>query len=141
MAIYFKQEGVKRPAISSRKLAAWLTGVTHQYAKKLGSLNYIFCDDEYLLAINKQYLNHDYYTDIITFDYSEGNKVSGDLFISIDRVKENAILFKVSYEDELFRVLVHGLLHLIGFTDKSAESKKVMRALEDEFILIYKNSL
>lgn len=140
MAIFFKQEGVKRPAISARKLSVWLTGVTHRYGKEVGSLTYIFCDDHYLLAINKQYLKHDYYTDIITFDYSEGDNVSGDLFISIDRVKENSVLFQVSFDDELIRVLVHGLLHLIGFTDKSADSKKEMRALEDEFMLIYKNS-
>ena len=100
-------------------------------------LNYIFCNDKYLLDINTRYLNHDFYTDVITFDYCLGNNISGDIFISIERVKENSILYNVAFEEELLRVIVHGLLHLLGFMDKSKEEKKLMRDLEDSCILMF----
>ncbi|MEP2056656.1 MAG: rRNA maturation RNase YbeY [Maribacter litoralis] len=100
-------------------------------------LNYIFCDDEYLLKINQDYLQHDYLTDIITFDYVSGKNVSGDLYISIDRVKENAEEFKVSFENELKRVMVHGVLHLMGYSDKSETATAEMRAKEEEKIKLF----
>tara|TARA_R110000868_G_scaffold180489_1_gene421110 strand:+ start:193 stop:612 length:420 start_codon:yes stop_codon:yes gene_type:complete len=115
----------------------WLSRVVDSEEKELGDLNYIFCDDEYLLAINKQYLDHDTYTDIITFDYCNGLNVSGDIFISIERVEENAQEYKVSFEEELLRVMVHGVLHLLGFKDKSEKDAAVMRNKENEKIRLF----
>ena len=102
--------------------------------KKLGEINYIFCDDDYLLEKNQTYLNHDTYTDIITFDYSEENSVSGDIFISIERLKENARKFAVPFDTELRRVMIHGVLHLIGYKDESDKEKKLMREKEDFYL-------
>jgi probable rRNA maturation factor len=109
----------------------WLSKVVESYKSEVGDLSFQFCSDDYLLDMNKEYLDHDYYTDIITFDYSTNNKISGDIFISYDRVKENAISFGngITY-DELCRVVVHGVLHLLGFKDKSDEDKKRMREEE-----------
>lgn len=102
--------------------------------RKLGIVSLIFCSDNYLLDINKNYLNHNYYTDIITFNYVEDKVISGDLFISIDRVKENAIEFDTIFENELYRVIFHGILHLIGYNDKTREAKRVMREKEDLYL-------
>ncbi len=102
--------------------------------KNEGELNLVFCSDDYLLEINKKHLNHDYYTDIITFDYSIGNKISGDLLISVDRVKENAKNFSVSFSQELNRVVIHGVLHLCGYKDKTEDEKKQMRNLENKYL-------
>jgi probable rRNA maturation factor len=109
----------------------WLSKVVESYKSEVGDLSFQFCSDDYLLNMNKEYLDHDYYTDVITFDYSTNNKISGDIFISYDRVKENAISFGngITY-DELCRVVVHGVLHLLGFKDKSDEDKKRMREEE-----------
>ncbi|HPW97143.1 MAG TPA: rRNA maturation RNase YbeY [Flavobacterium sp.] len=115
----------------------WIENVINSENKILGEVNYIFCDDDYLLEINKQYLNHDYFTDIISFDYTEGNLISGDIFISIDRVKENANDFKVSFEDELKRVIIHGILHYCGYKDKSLADEKMMRSKEEEKIKMF----
>jgi rRNA maturation RNase YbeY len=112
--------------------ASWLSNVILSENKKEGEINYIFCDDEYLHKINLEYLNHDTLTDIISFDYSMGNELNGDIFVSIERVKDNANDFKVSFEDELRRVLVHGLLHYCGYKDKSIEDESMMRSKEDE---------
>ena len=101
---------------------------------KLGELSVIFCSDEFLLDMNKEYLNHDYYTDIITFDYVEGNIISGDLFVSLDRVKENAEMYNSRMLRELYRVVFHGTLHLCGYKDKTDEEQKVMRAKEDYYL-------
>lgn len=101
---------------------------------KLGIVSLIFCSDNYLLDINKNYLNHNYYTDIITFNYVEDKIISGDLFISIDRVKENAIEFDTIFENELYRVIFHGILHLIGYNDKTREEKEIMREKEDLYL-------
>ena len=117
--------------------ASWLTKVIESENKKLGEINYIFCDDEYLLEINKQYLNHDYYTDIISFDYTENEVVSGDIFISIDRVKENASDYGVSFDNELKRVIIHGILHFCGYKDKSQEEERMMRLKEEEKINLF----
>ncbi|WP_412476863.1 rRNA maturation RNase YbeY [Flavobacterium sp. TBRC 19031] len=112
--------------------AAWLTEVIKSEIKNEGEINYIFCDDDYLLEINKQYLDHDTLTDIISFDYSVGNELHGDIFISIERVKDNAADFNVSFEDELKRVMVHGVLHYCGYKDKSDGDEQLMRVKEEE---------
>jgi rRNA maturation RNase YbeY len=112
--------------------ASWLSNVIVSEDKKEGEINYIFCDDEFLHKINLEYLNHDTLTDIISFDYSMGNELNGDIFVSIERVKDNANDFEVSFENELKRVLVHGLLHYCGYKDKSVEDEALMRSKEDE---------
>lgn len=116
---------------------SWLSRVIASEGKKEGEINYIFCDDDYLVEINQQYLNHDTLTDIISFDYSIGNELHGDIFISVERVLENALDFAVSFEDELKRVLVHGVLHYCGYKDKSEEDEQLMRAKEDEKIRLF----
>lgn len=115
----------------------WLDKVVESENKKIGDINYIFCNDEYLHEINLKYLNHDTYTDIISFDYSEANKVSGDIFISTERVKENALKYQVNFEKELQRVLVHGILHFIGFKDHTECEKVLMREKEEEKIKMF----
>ena len=110
----------------------WIKKIVKQEGKTTGNISYFFCTDLYLLTINRQFLQHDFFTDIITFDYSEKTKVEGELFISIDRVKENAHSFKQPFEKELMRTIIHGILHLCGYTDKTAADKKTMRAKEDE---------
>jgi rRNA maturation RNase YbeY len=111
--------------------------VIQSESKKEGDINYVFCDDDYLVGINLQYLNHNTLTDIISFDYSVGNELHGDVFISIQRVRENAIEFDVAFEEELKRVMVHGVLHYCGYKDKSAEDEKIMRQKEDEKIKLF----
>ena len=110
----------------------WISKVILSESKKEGDINYIFCDDEYILEINKQYLDHDYYTDIISFDYSVGNELNGDIFVSIERVKENATDFNATFDNELKRVIIHGILHYCGYKDKSEEDEALMRSKEDE---------
>lgn len=117
-------------------LKQWIKTIVENNKKEVGEISYIFCSDEQLLEINKEFLNHDYYTDIITFDYSETDVVSGDLFISIERIKDNAKTLKTSYQEELHRVIIHGVLHLLGYKDKTEEESKNMRKLEDECLLI-----
>lgn len=112
----------------------WLKLVAQAEGKALGAVNIIFCDDAYILEINRKYLKHNYYTDIITFDYCEGDTLSGDLFISIDTVRSNAEYYKAEFGDELDRVMVHGLLHLIGYDDHSEEEQKTMREKEDYYL-------
>jgi rRNA maturation RNase YbeY len=112
--------------------ADWLSKVIISELKNEGEINYIFCDDDYLLDINQQYLNHDTLTDIISFDYSIGNELHGDIFISIERVRENASDFNVTFEDELKRVMVHGILHYCGYKDKSEQDEELMRDKEEE---------
>lgn len=117
----------------------WLKLVAESEICRLGDINIIFCSDPYILNINIQYLGHDYFTDIITFDYREGNVISGDLFISVDSVKENAVYYGAEFQEELHRVIVHGLLHLLGYDDHTDEEKKVMRAKEDYYLDIRKS--
>lgn len=112
----------------------WLKFVAGSEMKKLGNINIIFCSDNYILDVNMKYLQHDYFTDIITFDYCEDDFLSGDLFISIDSVKENAIYYGAEFEDELNRVIVHGILHLIGFDDHTEEQSREMRYKEDYYL-------
>lgn len=115
----------------------WISRVIISENKKEGDINYIFCDDEYLLEINQQYLDHDTLTDIISFDYSVGNELHGDIFISVERVRENAVDFNVSFEEELLRVLVHGVLHYCGYKDKSESDELLMRQKENEKIQLF----
>jgi len=117
--------------------ADWLSNVIASENKSEGEINYIFCDDKYLLEINQQYLDHDTLTDIISFDYSVGNELHGDIFISVERVVENAADFDVSFEEELKRVLVHGVLHYCGYTDKSDDDEKLMRQKEEEKMKLF----
>ena len=116
----------------------WLRMVAESEVKRLGDINIIFCSDNYILDVNMKYLQHDYFTDIITFDYCEGNVLNGDLFISIDTVRDNAQFYGTEFEDELNRVMVHGLLHLIGYDDHNEEDIKVMRSKEDYYLSLKK---
>ncbi len=117
--------------------SGWLSRVIQSESKSEGDINYIFCDDDFLLRINQQFLNHDTLTDIISFDYSVGNELHGDVFISIQRIRENAAEFEVTFEEELKRVMVHGLLHYCGYKDKSEKDKRKMRLKEDEKIKLF----
>lgn len=112
----------------------WLKNVAAEEGRKTGEIAVIFCSDEYLLDINRQFLNHDYYTDIITFDYCEGEVLNGDLLISVDSVRDNAVHYGASFDEELHRVIVHGLLHLIGYDDHSEEERKTMREKENYYL-------
>ncbi len=114
----------------------WLSDVANKEDKKLGELNIVFCSDDYLLQMNQEHLGHDYYTDIITFDYVEGSVLSGDLFISVDRVKDNAASFEVEIKQELLRVVVHGFLHLAGYRDKTEVEEIEMRSKENTYLKI-----
>ena len=125
---------------SKRLTSQWLKLVAQAESKKLGAVSVIFCSDNYLLDVNKKYLNHDYFTDIITFDYCEGDLISGDLFISIDSVKDNSEFYKSCFEDELSRVIVHGVLHLIGYDDHTESDVAMMRSKED-FYLNFRDTL
>ena len=117
-------------------ITKWLKDAISTEDKELGEINYIFCHDQYLLKKNQEYLQHDTFTDIITFDYTEENRLSADIFISIERVKENAINFAVPFETELRRVIIHGLLHLVGYKDKSEEDAETMRSKENFYLSI-----
>ena len=117
-------------------ITKWLKDAISTEDKELGEINYIFCDDQYLLKKNQEYLQHDTFTDIITFDYTEKNRLSADIFISIERVKENAINFAVPFETELRRVIIHGVLHLMGYKDKSEEDAETMRSKENFYLSI-----
>ncbi len=120
--------------LNNELIINWLTRVSSSENKVCGPISIIFCSDDYLLSVNNEYLDHDFFTDIITFDYSSNSEISGDLFISIDRVKENAITFNVAFIQELYRVLVHGVLHLCGYGDKSPEEELIMRSKEDFYL-------
>lgn len=126
----FKLDGKSR-------FSKWLSHSIVSEGKKEGEINFIFCDDDYLVEINQQYLNHDTLTDIISFDYSVGNELHGDIFISIERVRDNATDYNVAFDEELKRVMIHGVLHLCGFKDKSVEDQKKMRKKEDEKIKLF----
>ena len=115
----------------------WINKIIIRESSSLGNLNYIFCEDTYLVEINLKYLNHNTLTDIITFDYSDESTISGDIFISIDRVRENANEYSVSFDDELKRVMIHGVLHLLGYNDKTEEQKHMMRNKENEMIQLF----
>ncbi len=130
--ITYQTQNAKAPKLPKRATTAWIKSTAAQYGKKIGDVNYIFCNDEKILEINREYLQHDYYTDIITFDYSEGNIVSGDIFVSLDTVKSNAEKFAQTFDSELHRVIIHGILHLCGQKDKSSADRAKMTKKENE---------
>ncbi len=123
---------VKMPDISHRETTKWVRAVAASYGKRVGEVAYVFCNDDKILEVNRQYLKHDYFTDIITFDYCEGDMLSGDLFISLDTVRTNAELFNKTYDDELHRVIIHGILHLVGINDKGPGEREIMEAAENK---------
>ena len=124
------------PSIKKRENTAWVKAVAASYGKRVGEIAYIFVDDEKILEVNRQYLGHDYYTDIITFDYCEGDLISGDLFISLDTVRTNAEQVGATYEEELHRVIIHGILHLCGINDKGPGEREIMEAAEDKALAL-----
>lgn len=134
--ITYNTDGVKMPSIKKRENTAWVKAVAASYGKRVGEIAYIFVDDEKILEVNRQYLGHDYYTDIITFDYCEGDVISGDLFISLDTVRTNAEQVGATYEEELHRVIIHGILHLCGINDKGPGEREIMEAAEDKALAL-----
>ena len=134
MPIYFHKEDASIALKKIKVIKRWLEDVVSFYNKEMGVINAVFCSDDFLLKINKEYLNHNYLTDIITFNFCEKNEISGDLFISIDRVKDFSKTNKLTFVNELHRVIVHGVLHLCGFNDKSTKEKQKMRKLENFFL-------
>ena len=138
MAISYQTDGVKMPAIKKRETTAWIKAVAAAYNKKVGEIAYIFCSDEKILEVNKEYLQHDYYTDIITFDYDEGDIISGDLFISLDTVRTNSEQFDTEYDEELHRTIIHGVLHLCGINDKGPGEREIMEAAENKALFLLK---
>jgi len=132
MAITYHNEDIKMPAIKKQEVTRWIKQVAENHGKKTGDIAYIFCSDEKIIEVNRQYLEHDYYTDIITFDYTEGNKISGDLFISLDTVKTNAEKFSTDYNEELHRTIIHGILHLCGINDKKPGEREIMEQHEND---------
>ena len=129
--IQYIAEEIELPAIEKRNISRWIKEVATDCGKKVGEIAYIFCSDARIMEVNRHYLNHDYYTDIITFDYSEANIISGDIFISIDTVKSNAEEFGVTFNDELQRIIIHGILHLCGQDDKTPELRLEMTRKEN----------
>ncbi|WP_312075079.1 rRNA maturation RNase YbeY [Chryseobacterium sp.] len=133
--IQFFYENLPETVNSAYKI--WLQEIIISEDKKLGEINYIFCDDEYLLKVNQDYLQHDYYTDIITFDYVKGKTISGEIFVSLQRISDNASTLSKDFEEELRRVLAHGILHLSGYKDKTEEEEQLMRSKEDFYLAKY----
>lgn len=129
--ISYNSINVKIPSLPRRSISSWVRRVATSYGKRTGDIAYVFCDDEKILEVNRQYLGHDYYTDIITFDYCEEDVIHGDLFISLDTVRSNAELFGKEFNQELLRVMIHGILHLCGVNDKGPGEREIMAAAED----------
>jgi len=145
--ISYQTDQVKMPAIRRRDTSAWIKAVAASYGKRVGSIAYIFCNDDKILEVNRQYLQHDYYTDIITFDYCDDelmmgkkNTISGDLFISLDTVRSNAEQQGTTYEEELHRVIIHGVLHLCGINDKGPGEREIMEAAENKALALLKDN-
>lgn len=136
MAISFYAEDIELPALKEEAISNWIRRVAETYGKKTGDISYIFCSDEKILEVNRQYLQHDYYTDIITFDYTGGNKISGDLFISLDTVKTNSEKFQTPYNEELHRTIIHGILHMCGINDKGPGEREIMEENENKALAI-----
>jgi len=139
MAIHFFNEDIEAPKIDKTQIKRWVKRVVSEHSKILGEINYIFTSDSSILKINQDYLQHDYYTDVITFDYSEERKIAGDIFISLETVKSNAEKFEQDFDIELHRVIIHGILHLIGFEDKTPQNQKIMRLQENNALTLLKN--
>ena len=130
--ITYNTDGVKMPKIKRKDTTAWIKAVAQTYGRKVGEVGYMFVNDEKILEINNEYLGHDYYTDVITFDYDEGDVVNGDIVISLDTVRTNAEMFGKAYEDELYRVIIHGILHLCGLNDKGPGEREIMEKAENK---------
>lgn len=137
MAIRFSSQIEEFELPEASNVIKWIAEVVNRRGKSVGNISYLFCDDEYMLGVNRQYLDHDTYTDIITFDYVVANLISGDIFISVDRVGENAQQFGVEFERELHRVIIHGVLHLLGQGDKSDDEAREMRRQEEEALALW----
>lgn len=137
MAIYFSSENIKFDLRGKLKVKKWITDLIKAQNKKVGDISYLFCDDAYLIEVNRTYLDHDTYTDIITFDYVEGDTISGDILISVERVKENAQLFNTTFDQELHRVIIHGVLHLLGQGDKTEAESAQMRKKEEAALALW----
>lgn len=133
-SLQFYFEDVNPFELDKKHIKFQINNLVNNESNDFGDINIIFCSDNYLLKMNEQYLQHDYYTDIITFDYVENSLISGDLFISIDRVKENAVKFGASFKKEIYRVIFHGVLHLTGYKDKTKEEKELMREKEEYYL-------
>lgn len=135
--VSYRKDGIELPEMDFAKISRWLAEVAAGYGKRIGNLVYQFCDDETILRTNREFLSHDYYTDIITFDYTVGDKVGADIFISVNTVRSNADSFGTDFNEELHRVIVHGLLHLCGLKDKSPEERASMEAAENDALSKY----
>lgn len=135
--ITFSAEGIKMPKIKKREVTAWIKAVAASYGRKVGEIGYLFVDDEKILEVNNEYLGHNYYTDIITFDYDEGDVINGDMVISLDTVRTNAEQFGKEYDEELYRVIIHGILHLCGIDDKGPGEREIMEAAENKALEMY----
>lgn len=138
--ITYNSENIAMPKLKKRETTAWIRVVAQTYGYKVGDIGYMFVNDEKILEVNRTYLNHDYYTDIITFDYCEDKVLHGDLVISLDTVRSNAELFNRPYEDELYRVIIHGILHLCGINDKGPGEREIMEAAENKALALRKGS-
>lgn len=134
--ISYQSIDIKMPPLRRRDTSAWIKAVAASYGKRTGDISYVFCNDEKILEVNRQYLQHDFYTDIITFDYCEEDLISGDIFISLDTVKSNAALFGKTFDDELHRVIIHGILHLCGINDKGPGEREIMEQAEDKALAL-----
>lgn len=134
--ITFQTDGVEMPRINEQQIRNWVKAVAATYQKKVGEIGYLFCSDERILEVNRQFLQHDYYTDIITFDYCQGNRIAGDLVISLNTVRTNAEQFGAEYETELNRVIIHGILHLCGINDKGPGEREIMEAEENKALAL-----
>lgn len=134
--ITYNADGMKMPNIRKRTVSAWIKAVAATFGRKVGEIGYMFVDDEKILEVNNEYLGHDYYTDIITFDYDEGDTISGDLVISLDTVRTNAEKFGKDYNEELHRVIIHGILHLCGINDKGPGEREIMEAHENKALAL-----
>lgn len=134
--IQFLAEDVEMPAINQAQICVWVEAVARSYGKKVGRVTYIFVNDERIMTVNRKFLQHDYYTDIITFDYDEGDTLNGDLVISLDTVRSNAELFHKDYDEELHRVIIHGILHLCGLNDKGPGEREQMEAAENKALAL-----
>ena len=136
--ITYNADGIAMPKLKRRLLNRWIKAVAESYGRKVGEIGYMFVDDAKILAVNNNYLGHDYYTDIITFDYDEGDTINGDLVISLDTVHTNAAQFGKDYDEELHRVIIHGVLHLCGINDKGPGEREIMEANENKALALLK---
>ena len=139
MAIYFHTEEIHFEPAQPQRIKAWIRKIISHAQKEVGELNIIFTSNSFLLKMNQQYLKHNYFTDVITFNYNRGEVVSGDIFISIDQVKVNSKEISVNFADELYRVIIHGVLHLLGYDDKDKAQQMEMREKEDEMLALFKS--